>query len=91
VLAFLLLNGALPKLKSEVSKTESETLLDVSVRWSHTQVVRFLLENVEWSKEEVKSALGHLKGESKRHPLKVMLREYGRRQFGNVYTFCCLI
>jgi len=29
----------------------------VAIRWSHITIVAYLLENIEWSKEDIKRAL----------------------------------
>jgi hypothetical protein len=47
MLQFLLKLGADPRLPSMVSKREAESVLEVSVRWSHVHIVRYLLTEVD--------------------------------------------
>jgi hypothetical protein len=96
VIQFLLKKGANPKFLSYVSSAEPESLLEVSIRWSHVQIVVFLLEEVEWTKEEVKLAYRHVMEEESNSTLKRMLEEYSKKKFGKLYTFfslrrCCTL
>jgi hypothetical protein len=56
-----------------VSRTESETLLEVSIRWSHVQIVNYLLEDINWTKDEIKLAFRHVIEEDESNAIRVML------------------
>lgn len=49
----LLKNGANPFLLSMVEKSEYESVLEVSGRWSHKRVLLYLLDKIEWRKEDL--------------------------------------
>eukprot|EP00347_Sterkiella_histriomuscorum_P005682 403355666 len=98
VVQFLLEQGANPHIQSHVSSTESESVLEVSVRWSHIQIVNFLLQSIRWSKIDIKCAYRHIVFEEESNAFKKMLKEYSRLHFGKIYSFftfssrcaCCL-
>lgn len=46
IVKLLLNNGANPHLNSYVDENEHENLLEVSARWSHKNILLFLLETV---------------------------------------------
>lgn len=70
MMTFLLDIGADPKFPSLVSRIEQETILDVSVRWSHVHIVSFLLARVQWTKDEIMSAFEHVKEESDNNEIR---------------------
>ena len=70
MMTFILDKGADPKFPSLVSRIEQETILDVSVRWSHLHIVSFLLTRVRWTKDEIMSAYEHVKGESDNNEIR---------------------
>lgn len=86
MVSFLISQGADPKYHSMVSKREYESILEVSVRWSHVQIVRYLLENVDWSKEEVHKSYQHVADDEDNPVLKKLLEDYSRVKFGKIYT-----
>jgi predicted metal-binding protein len=73
---------------SLVSRTESESILEVSVRWSHVQIVNFLLLTIKWSKEDIKRAFRLVVFEEDTNAFRRMLKEYSATRFGKIYTFC---
>ena len=59
MMIFLIQQGADPKIPSVLAYTnnERETLLEVSVRWSHVHIVSYLLKNFKhWSKDDIAHA-----------------------------------
>ena len=46
MLIFLIKLGADPKIPSILENDELETILEVSVRWSHVQIAAYLLKNL---------------------------------------------
>lgn len=49
IVKYLLKIGADPYLESYVDVNETESILEVSARWSHTSVVVYLLDNIRWN------------------------------------------
>ena len=78
MLSFLIDLGADPKFPSLVSRTEQETILDVSVRWSHVHIVQYLLKRVEWSKDELMAAFEHVKEDSENSEIRQLLIQYSK-------------
>ncbi len=73
MLNFLLTSGADPKLPSLVSHTEQESILEVSVRWSHVQIVKYLLTKCQWQKPEIQAAFKHVREDSDNSEIRQML------------------
>lgn len=71
-----------------VSKREAESVLEVSVRWSHVNIVRYLLAEVDyaWTKEQISASYQHVKEEKDNPELKRLLRVYSKIKFGKLYT-----
>eukprot|EP00347_Sterkiella_histriomuscorum_P014116 403362111 len=66
VIEFFIELGADPHITSLVQikesndwkcKFEEETILEVAIRWSHLTIVYYLLENIKWTKFEIKKAV----------------------------------
>ena len=79
---FLVSQGADPLRDSLIAKREAESVLEVAGRWSHVQIVQYLLETVEWDREQVAKAFV----ESESSAIRGMLASYSRRRFGRAYT-----
>ncbi len=75
---FLINAGADPKLPSIVSRSEQETILEVSVRWSHVQIVRNLLARCSWNKHEILAAYAHVRDDSDNSEIRQMLMNYSK-------------
>ncbi len=86
VMVFLIGLGADPKMPSMVSKRESESVLEDSVRWSHVQIVRYLVEHIDWSKDEVQNAMLQVEDDDGNPIIKKMLKDYSKLKFGKIYT-----
>lgn len=85
VVKFFIKEGANPHLQSFVSKKEKENLLQVAARWNHLQVFDYLIVNIAWSKQEIKSVAA-MKGTSKE--VRRMVKLYSRLHFGCLFNFC---
>lgn len=57
VVTFFVEQQADPHLLSNIDDDEQETPLEVAARWNHQSVVKYLLDNVNWSEEEIKRAI----------------------------------
>ena len=90
VVQFLLERGANPHIKSYVSVNEKESLLDVSIRWSHIQIVEYLLKNVKWTRKEIQMAYKNVADEDDISVIKVALKSYSKRKFGGWFAICQL-
>ena len=102
MIIFLIKQGADPKIPSILENDELETILEVSVRWSHVHIVAYLLKNYDhWSKDQVVAAFQHVNEDSDNPALRNLLIGYSRTHFGKIYTwlklgnqhgsiFCCL-
>ena len=73
IVKYLLKQGADPYLESFVDITETESILEVSARWSHTKIVVYLLENIRWNKRTIIKAKKNKMIDKK---YKVMFGEY---------------
>lgn len=69
-----------------ISKKEEESVLEVAVRWSHLQIVRYLLHTVEWDKEALGRAFVHVQEDHDNPLIRNMLLSYSRNKFGRAYT-----
>jgi hypothetical protein len=69
-----------------VSRREQETILEVAVRWSHVQIVRYLLETTKWTKEDIFYSYRHVLEETDNAEIRNMLRSYSKLKFGKIYT-----
>lgn len=56
IVDFLISKGADPHIKSKVSKKQEESVLDVATRWNHIKIVEKLIDSIEWTRAETKSA-----------------------------------
>jgi len=83
---FLLTEQADPHILSNVADNEKENILQVTARWKHIKVFDYLMENVEWSKEEIK-AVARSKGNSPE--INRMIAVYSKAKFGFCFN-CCL-
>jgi hypothetical protein len=43
-------------------------MIDVAIRWSHVEIVGYLLEEIEWEKQEIKNAVSV----NNKHPNKAI-------------------
>ncbi len=64
VVGFLVSAGADAKQRSVIEKSEDESILEVSVRWSHVGIVRYLLAKVDWKKSEIAQAFKHVQDDT---------------------------
>mmetsp|Transcript_5241 Transcript_5241/g.4832 ORF Transcript_5241/g.4832 Transcript_5241/m.4832 type:complete len:161 (+) Transcript_5241:1521-2003(+) len=87
---FLLSRGANPHILSFVSSMEQESVLEVSARWNHLQIVEHLLTVVDWTRQELKQALKSILNQQNQSELKRKLEEYARRKFGKCYAAVAL-
>ena len=69
-----------------ISKWEEETVLEVTVRWSHVQIVHYLLDNVQWTKAEILKAYDHVVEHTDNSEIKELLLNYSNTRFGKFYT-----
>lgn len=82
-------------MKSKVSDYEEESLLEVCVRWSHVQIIEYLLLNVKWKKVEIELAFKQAVQYKENAKIEKMLKGYSRKKYGPIYAICkltkCLI
>ena len=56
MIKFLLEEGADPKHPSLLEKTNSESILEVAIRWSHYNIVEYLLSEesgIQWDRRDI--------------------------------------
>lgn len=83
--------GADPKIPSILENDELETILEVSVRWSHVQIAAYLLKNFKhWSKINIVQAFQHVCDDTDNPALRNLLISYSRAHFGKIYTWAKL-
>jgi ankyrin repeat protein len=85
VVAFLVKEQAEPHILSNIHDDDKESPLDVAVRWNHQNVVKYLLENVQWTEDEIKRAI---KQDEINLELKRILKAYSKRRFNCFFNFC---
>jgi ankyrin repeat protein len=85
VVTFLLRQQADPHILSNIHNDDKESPLDVAVRWDHKKIVEFLLENVQWTEDEIKRTI---KQEDINLELQRILRAYSKRRFNCFFNFC---
>lgn len=54
---FLLEKGSDPHMLSYVDNHEKESIIEVCGRWSHTNILEYLLMEVDWSQREINLAI----------------------------------
>ena len=79
--------GANPHFYSLAAPNEYESILDVAVRWSHVEVVKYLLSEVSWPMRDIKHAYTIVSEEAEDNLIKTLLIQYSRQHFGRFYTF----
>lgn len=85
VVTFFIEQQADPHLVCNVDDDEKETPLEVAARWNHQSVVKYLLENVNWNEDEIKSAI---KIEELNPQVLRMLKQYAKGRFTCAFNFC---
>lgn len=84
---FLITLGADPKIQSIINENEHETILEVSVRWSHVKIVRYLLKSVgKWKKDDIEKAFIHVMEDNDNLEIRYLLVDYSKANFGKFYT-----
>jgi hypothetical protein len=85
IVKFLLDKKWNAKIKSNVDNNDGESPLQVSARWNYLNIVKLLLEKVDYSKHDIKEAL-NLQGIAK--GVKVVLKKYIYSRFGKTSFNC---
>ena len=57
IVKLLILKGANAYILSSIGEEGEENNLQVAVRWKHYEVVNYLLEKVDWTKEDFKDSI----------------------------------
>ena len=75
--------------KFNESSIEEESILDVAVRWSHKSVAEYLIQNIDWSRDEIYKATKQSKRVDSKE-LTNLLKQYARIKHGWCFsTFFC--
>ena len=53
----LVASGANVFIKSNIDKENEETNLQCAARWKYYEIVKYLVENIDWNKQDIKDAI----------------------------------
>jgi len=88
IVKYLMRKGSDPHVPSYISKRQPENVLEACIRGSaQSDIIEYLLEQADWSKEELRAAM-KIKGISSSQ--KKIIKKYYLAYYGDFFTRCFL-
>ncbi|CDW90849.1 UNKNOWN [Stylonychia lemnae] len=86
IVKMLVANGANVFIKSNIDKENEENNLQCAARWKYFDIVKYLIENMDWTKQDLKEAI--LIPDLQRR-IKNLLIDHYQLRYGKIYCMRC--
>eukprot|EP00347_Sterkiella_histriomuscorum_P006312 403353242 len=86
IVKMLVENAVNAQLKSQVDKENQETVLQCAARWKHFEIVQYLVENVQWTKQDLKDVI---QIDNLQLRIKKYLIDTYQLRYGKIHCKCC--